>query len=623
MRSLLNFYWKKCILAFLVVCVGIAHAADIEVRSRLSDTETPVGVPVRLEIIVQGARSAEVPRDLGVDGLQARYVGESVQMQMINFQVSTSSSYTFVILPLRPGNFTIPDLEIKVNGRVFRTQPLHLTVYDSTNNWGNSLAGGSQTSLQSSSAAASPASTVPATPQPGNLVDSQSDKLAFGVLIIPKKRIYVGEVLPVEIRYYFHPDLPVQSVNSMPSLIGDNFVVRKIPEPHQGQQVMNGVRYMVLSFRSSIRPLTAGELQLPSTSIACQVLTQARPELPPGMTDAFFQRFLDSMPGITRVQKMEVKSPPVMIQAIPLPEENRPDSFHGAIGKFSLHMEASPRDPSPGDPVTLRAIVSGEGNFDQITAPDLVSKQGWQSYPPSSKFSDADPIGYLGKKIFEWILVSKEKRSATPGVKFSYFDPNLSKYITLRGPSQPVNAEPLFHVTPPQVGTIPISAEGQASPPVGRDKFRIAKKLRQESFQPITTRPEFAIANAAALLALLAFIGIQLIRRHSASGRGEKAALRHALMECQTRASASQGKEFYSAVVEFLRLQARITSKRDTKGASAEEVVHAIGLQGEEAELALNVFARYEELAYGRAKGALSLETRKAVLKLLKQKRRQ
>lgn len=628
-RNLLNFYSKKCLTSALVWYIFfafIAYAADVQVSSRLSNEETTVGVPVRMEITVQGARTAQIPRNLAVKGLQAHYVGESVQVQMVNFQVSTSSSYTFDIFPLQPGDFTIPDLQVQVNGKTFRTRPLSLRVYGSKTHWSTSGSGGSSSRSQATM------QRLPTLPLPvptvsggGHSVGLESEKLAFGILMIPKKKIYVGEVVPVEICYYFHPDLPVQSVNSMPSLIGDDFVVQKISDPQQGQQKINGMQYMVLSFRSSIRPLKTGELQLPSTSISCQILTQARPEIPAGIADAFFQQFLASMPGVTRLQKMDVKSNSVTIQVIPLPEENRPDSFRGAIGKFALRTEVSPRDPAPGDPVTLQATISGEGNFDQIGAPALGSKQGWQFYPPSSNFTGLDNVGYLGKKAFEWMLVPKEKKTTAPAVEFSYFNPTTSKYVTLRADGKSVDAGPAPEPFPTPLGnSASVAAVPRLSPPTTeRAKFGIARKLTSESFQPIITRGEFVIANAAAFLGLLAFLGIQLARRHAASGGAEKAALRRSLTACWTKVSTSQGIVFYSTVVQFLHLWVHATTGQHTEGYSAEEVVSALSLQGEEAALISEIFSRYEESKYGaqNMRDSISTDTRTAVLKLLKRGR--
>lgn len=600
---------KEYILVFLACVIlssiSIATAADVEVHAKLSDTTTVVRTPVRLEIVVQGARNAEVPRDLRVEGLQVRYIGESMQFQMVNLQISTSSSYTYMILPLRTGNFTIPPLDVKVDDQAFRTQPISLTVY------------GPGDEQQSSSPAPLSTPTLPAQGNTQLAADAQAEKSAFGVLVVPKTQIYVGEVVPVEIRYYFHPDLPVQSLDSFPSLIGDDFVVKGDAKPRRESQVIHGVRYIVVSFRNSIRPLKAGELKLPATSISCRVLVQARP--PSGtMMDTFFQRFLDPMSGgIAQIQQMKFGSEPVVVHVKPLPEENKPDSFHGAIGQFSLDMEVSPRDPLPGDPVTLRGVISGKGNFDEMGTPDLVSKEGWQFYPPSSKLAISDDSGYAGKKTFEWMLIPKEKKSHTPALEFSYFDTASNRYVTLHGRPLPVDAAPLAGAASATPMPSPVSAVDSTIPSMGRDKFRIARKLRSESFRPVTASTPFVVANGVVLLALLMFLGYQLIRCHAASDRGRKAALRRSLGACRARASTAQGKDFYSSVVECLRLQAEIISGKSTGGYSGDEIVAILGLKGEEAALVLKVFARYEESAYGGAQSALSAETRAAVLMLL------
>lgn len=631
MRSLFTFYCKSglFLLIWVVFFASRVCAANIEVNARLSEEETAVGEPVQLEITVQGSRNAEVPRDVNVEGLQSRYVGQSVQIQMLNFQVSTSSAHTFVILPLRAGDFTIPALEVKIDGKAFRTKPLHLQVKARSSGMGNPggvQQQGAAPQQMSSSMWGVPAAIPPVSSRQS--VDSQADKVAFGVLMLPKKQLYVGEVVPVEIRYYFHSDLPVQSINSMPSLIEDDVVVQKMLEPQQGQQEVKGVKYTTVSFRTSIRPLKAGTLRLPATSITCQILTQARQQIPGGlMPDAFFQSFFNSMPGMTSVQKLEVKSVPITIKVVPLPEENRPDSFHGAIGNFSLSTDAFPQNPAPGDPVTLRAIVSGEGNFGQMNAPDLASAQGWQTYPPTAKFMGSNSIEYSGKKIFDWMLVPKENKTTTPALKFSYFNPTSNKYVTLQGDSQPIHAVaapvPLSAAlpagvavpSPPSVGSIASSSTEDGD---GNGRLKIATNVNPATFLPLTARPEFVFTNGVALLALLTFLGIQLARYYAASGRGNQANLRRALAVYRARASVSEGKEFYSTVVEFLRLRTA-SSSRDIKVHSGEEVIDALGLQDEEAKLVLEIFSRYEEFTYGaqEIQRPLSTEIRAAVLQLL------
>src|SRR5947207_12246690 len=84
MRSLLNACLRECMVASVISCWWLwyiffpfAHAADIQASARISDGETQVGQPVRLDVIVQGARNVEVPNDIKIEGLRLSYIGRS------------------------------------------------------------------------------------------------------------------------------------------------------------------------------------------------------------------------------------------------------------------------------------------------------------------------------------------------------------------------------------------------------------------------------------------------------------------------------------------------------------------------------------------------------------------
>jgi len=596
MRSLLSTYLKGYVAIQVIHCWWLwyvfspfAYAADIQASAQISDGEIQVGQAIRLDIIVHGAaRNVEVPDDVKIEGLRLSYIGRSMQVRMFNTQVASSSTHTFSVHPLRAGDFVIPAFRVRVDGKIFQTQPLSLKVVDTLPWKGISRQRTSRRPKKS---------------------HSTGTELAFGAFSIPKKEAYVGEVIPVEVQYFFHPHFSVQSIISTPSLIGEGFIVQKMEEPSQSYRETNGIRYTVLTFRSSICPIKVGKLQIPPASLICQVLTQSLPDiLPHGVTDAFFQRFFGTISAASDMQKIEVKSDSATIQALPLPDKGQPISFHGAVGNFALRVEVSTKDPSPGDPVTLRAIVSGNGNFEQIRELDLDAKQGWKSYSPSSRFRR---LGKYSEKVFEWVLVPNVEKKSTPEVVFSYFNPTLMKYITLRSASA-VRAK----IVPPSTSA-PIT--GSSVSLTEKEKRRIVRKFVAESYQPITERPEFVVTNGIAFLVLLAFIGVRFTRNLKESGK-----LQHSLKASLDRVSDPDAspEKFYSSAVEFLLLWAQLASGRDMKGEPAQEIVHAIGLVGKESELALKIFALHEELSYGfRRVENPSIEARTAILRFLRHRR--
>src|SRR2546423_7049182 len=159
---------------------GVALAvASPSVTAVLSDSQPSVGQMVQLEIKVNGANSANVPETISIDGLEIHQTGTSRQFEMHNFDVTSSVTYNYTILPVKAGNFRIPPQTVRVGNDSLRTPELVLNVAQ-----GSSSSGSSARSAQSGQG------TV-------------ASKLAFAELVIAKQDAYVGEMVPAEIRLGF------------------------------------------------------------------------------------------------------------------------------------------------------------------------------------------------------------------------------------------------------------------------------------------------------------------------------------------------------------------------------------------------------------------------------------
>ena len=124
---------QKFVLLFGLAIFGITRAGEAQqVRAELSQDYAAVGQPVRLNISVTGGRGAQVPQQLNIDGIDARFVGKSEQMQWQmgkgGVNSSATSIYSYIIVPLRQGEFTIPAIPMVVAGKTVTTSPLKLSV---------------------------------------------------------------------------------------------------------------------------------------------------------------------------------------------------------------------------------------------------------------------------------------------------------------------------------------------------------------------------------------------------------------------------------------------------------------------------------------------------------------
>src|SRR4029077_4127169 len=158
-------HWFKFAVAVALAFSAIEpiHAASPSVTAVLSNSEPAVGETVQLQIKVSGAQSANVPQEISIDGLEIHQTGTARQFEMHNFDVSSSVTYNYTVLPMRAGKFKIPAQTVRVGNDSLHTPELALNVTGGS----SSSAGAPQTGARGPSAIAS--------------------KLAFAELVVAKK----------------------------------------------------------------------------------------------------------------------------------------------------------------------------------------------------------------------------------------------------------------------------------------------------------------------------------------------------------------------------------------------------------------------------------------------------
>jgi hypothetical protein len=541
------------------------HAADVSVSAELSHPQISPGEMAELQIKVSGAQQADVPQQIQVNGLQIRLTGQSTQVQMVNFKVTSSVVYSYIVMPLRTGNFTIPGVTVTADGRQFRTLELSFSVDDSRM--------ASNPPPPSSSQMALP----PGIPMPGfqqqraRPVQQQPDegKLVFGEIHCPKKTLYAGEMTPVEIRYYFDARYPVQ-VRGRVDFGCEGILVERFPDPQQTREDRDGITYNVLTFHSLLSAVKPGSVDIAPAKLDCEI--EIPGALPPGFDDPIFRQLMGGQPGISQSKRVTVKTSGLHLEVLPLPKEGRPESFAGAVGEFDIDSIVSNPHPAAGDPANLVVKIGGRGNFKGMGAPVLTQTEGWRSYPPSDKFDSSDELSYTGVKSFDFTLIAQQAQKESPGCEFSYFDPTTAKYVTLTTKPLPLVAS--SGRTPAVdggTGTTPSSP-----PPSNSDGQNSTKNVPPKEGEPLpgitlrswTTpmqRSEFLIATLAMFVATAALAGILAYWKIQSQGgtaasrrRNQIAELRSLLIGGSVDAGAS-----YEAALKYAELVLPPSEKRD------------------------------------------------------------
>ncbi|MFZ5807401.1 MAG: BatD family protein [Verrucomicrobiota bacterium] len=417
---------------FLWLCLRVAvFAEDAQVTARLDRTEISLGESTALRIIAQNSGKVEKIRVPEVADLDIQHLSQASNFQFINGVTSASVSHTYSVTPMKTGAFQIPSAEILIQGKTYKTSALTLQVTPSSV---------PKAPVNPDESAASPLPRAPSTVA----------KLAFLTLSFPKKELYVGEKIPVTVKAYFSSVQQV-ALRSLPQIRNEAFAVGDFKEkPMEAEEVFENQRYVTLTWQSTLDALKAGEYSMDG-QVECTVVLNREPAQlrPRGFFDEFF--------SVREQRNLTLKSPSQALKVVPLPEEGKPQNFSGAVGKFELHAEAKPDRLAVGDPLTLAVIVSGSGNFNRLSAPEVQSDTHWKTYPASAQFEPSDVLGITGKKIFEQAIIpQKSGRMELPPVNIVYFDPELKQYQTITAPSMSAQVDPSLTSSTPLVSQTPV-----------------------------------------------------------------------------------------------------------------------------------------------------------------------
>jgi hypothetical protein len=454
--------WLALVAVALLPCV-LAAASFTASLDRDSMT---LGEQATLSLKFEDVQPKDAPGIPKIDGLQFQYVGPSSSFSFVNGQTASSITYNYVVTAQRDGAFTIPGMRANVGGQQLASQPLRLLVYKAT---------------------APSAQTV-----------NSGSEIAFLKFNFPKNKIYVGEPLIGRLELYLRDD--VQNLNGF-QLTGsptDGFSAGKTVElQNQRHQAQVGNRiYTIIPLAMPLTPVRTGALTLgPFTASTVVVLPGQNQNV-----DPFFGRFFNQ----GEQKQLTLATEPFSVEVRPLPAENKPPNFTGAVGSFEMTASAGPANVTVGDPITVRVQISGRGALDTVTLPE----QNWRdfkTFPPTQKTETSDQFGFQGTKTFEQIIspLNTDVREVPP-VSFAFFNPDVGQYHTLTQPAVPLTVKAAGATPMPTLAAAHKTAAPENQPP--QDILPIKESLGTLSqvSPPLVTRPAFLAAQSLPVLAFLA-----------------------------------------------------------------------------------------------------------------------
>jgi hypothetical protein len=522
MKTLFHLSFARPGVLVAVLLAATALVARASVTMQLDRSEISEGDTAHLTVNASGNGSEAISPPV-VPGLEFSAVNQSSQIEIINGATSATSSVTYEITAQAPGTYTIPSPDSSAQSLTLR-----VLADGSTAGGGPANSGGpvqtppnpAPSGMGNNSNPGLPAPAVNA-PAPGT-PHMMANGAAFVRLDLPKHEVYVGENVPVDIQVGLRAGMRA-TLNGLPSLSADAFTLAKLSDkPEQTEEEINGEPYTMLTWHSVLAAVKPGDFSLQvETPVTVEIHTRGG-GMPGMMDDPFFNNsFFQNFFGSVTQKDLDLKNDPDAVKVLPLPAEQQPPDFGGAVGQFSVRSEISPDSGTVGDPLTLRLTVKGTGSFDRVDSAMLGQLPGWKTYRPTEKFEPADSVGYRGEKKFEQAVIPEQPGHQTlPGISFSFFNPDSRRYETVQTAPVAVDIAPGANPAPPSGGPVVMPSVAAATPPpapapvdsngLRPDEPETGASVR--TLQPLYFQPGFLAGQGALALGFLA-AGVFMRRR--------------------------------------------------------------------------------------------------------------
>ena len=521
-------------LAALGLIPSGARAASF--TASLDRDTISLGESATLSLTFEGGQSKNVPTP-DVPGLQIVQTGTSQNVSIINGAMSSTVTVAFSVTPEQAGEFTIPALTTDVNGQTLTSQPLKLTVLKAN--------------------APSPAAVA------------SGSQVAFMQLSLPQQKVYVGQTLTAQLQIYLRDDVQNYGNLQFTTTPADGFTLGKSADGQRYNTQIGSRVYHVIPISLALTVTKTGNLSLgPFTANMVVVLPSQNDGGDPFMAQFFNQ-------GEQR--QVTLATDQINVQSLPLPDENVPTNFNGAVGDYQMAVTAGPTNVTVGDPITVRVQISGSGALDALKLPDQSGWSDFKLFPPTQKTDLSDQLGLEGTKTFEEIVTPQNTDvHALPPISFSYFNPDDGQYHTLTQPSEPLVVRSAGATPLPVITANNNSAPQNQTP---QDILPIEENLGTlaQASPPLVTNPVFLAVQSLPVLAFLA----ALVWRKRADNLANNPRLRRqravaqfiasGLDDLKKYAAANQPDEFFATL--FRLLQEQLGERLDCPASSITENV--------------------------------------------------
>ena len=408
------------ILLFLMTVFGMNAQDDVNFKI-ICKKQVVVGEQFQVSYELTGeGTNFEAPNFNNFEIVGGPFSSSSSSVQIVNGSVtkSTTHTYSFYLRAIKEGSFTIPAATITVNKKKIKSTTEEIKVVKDTRVMsGDGSVSNNNSGTQDVFLEASP----------------------------NKKTAYIGEQITLKYKIYYTIPISQLTISKAPSYSG--FWMKDVTDNNgtlqQSSIVRNGTEYHVATIQEIVLiPQKAGTLTIDPLDISCiaQIRNENRQSRGYDPFDNFFGDIMGS--SYTNVKK-DIKSQPIDIEVKALPTKDKPSSFKGAVGQFTITSSIDKTEMKSNDAFTVTYSVSGNGNIELLELPKPVFPPDFEVYDPKITTSTKNnSYGISGTKKAEYVVIPRVSGDFTINpVELSYFDPAKNQYVILNSDKYELHVE--------------------------------------------------------------------------------------------------------------------------------------------------------------------------------------
>ncbi len=398
------------LILFMFFLTTVIIAQDITVRAE-APSVVSVGEQFRVTWTVNSRGGEFIPPEfIDFYKLMGPQTSYSQSTQIINGKRTSSveNSFTYYLQATREGKYEIGPAKYKEKKNKYLSESLNIEVIESGSR-GEAQPDGQEADVKQSEESTANSSDL------------------YIRLLVNRKKVFLGEHIVATLKIYSRVNLSgIQEVrfpdfNSFLKEDLETPQLRTLERENVGGQIYNtGVLQRFLVY-----PQKTGLLEIDPATLT--VLIQQRVK----SNDPFFGDFFSSVSSVPKI----ITTSPVEIEVKPLPA-GKPESFNGTVGNISVISKIDKDTIDVNDALTYKITINGEGNLKLALAPALFLSPDIEVYDPkiiSNLTTSAS--GTTGSRLFEYLLIPRHHGLYTiPSFEYSFFDPDLGKYITRKIP---------------------------------------------------------------------------------------------------------------------------------------------------------------------------------------------